>query len=491
MFESDFPPNQLTFSPDGLLLAGAGRERGVEVDDVANGRRVARPPVDELARSVSFSPDGRLLFVGLYNGTGTFLSTEDWKPAGPGIRGHGQRILNPRFMPDGRTLATSSADGTVQLWDVASRRSIGGPLVVQRDVYVALVMSRDGSYLYALPTGTGGHAAGAHFTPLARPRRRDRGPRTNAARVGRNTAGPAVPGSVRAGLTTTAAIAASRSVIPSATRPEATYASPKQGQRFELEVPVAEPPGDRERRRGVPLALRRVARPRRPLQGEPTVRRALVHPFEQTLGSRHPPVRRGQVAADRDVQERQPARQLGGLHPPAAALIFRERARFQLDRPVVLTRKCSAWLRPSRTSAVSPSSATLSKQERAVSQSAAASACRPLKSIRGRNAHWALISGDTVTAPTTHRPALRGRFSSGLDELLPREDPRWQAAVARRASAPSVAARQGRPAPAADLLARIGDHHGVGLVAAARDLRPAGWLAVRDGGVWDGETVRR
>ena len=156
VFESDFPPNQLTFSPDGLLLAGAGRERGVEVDDVANGRRVARPPVDELARSVSFSPDGRLLFVGLYNGTGTFLSTEDWKPAGPGIRGHGQRILNPRFMPDGRTLATSSADGTVQLWDVASRRSIGGPLVVQRDVYVTLVMSRDGSYLYALPTGTEG-----------------------------------------------------------------------------------------------------------------------------------------------------------------------------------------------------------------------------------------------------------------------------------------------------------------------------------------------
>ncbi len=156
-FESDFPATQLTFSPNGRLLAGAGLERGVEVRDVASGRLVGKPPLDEMARSVAFSPNGKLLFVGLFNGTGTFLSTEDWKPAGPGIRGHGQRILNARFTPDGRTLATSSADGTVQLWDVASRRTIGAPLVVQRNIaFVATILSRDGSYLYALPTGTEG-----------------------------------------------------------------------------------------------------------------------------------------------------------------------------------------------------------------------------------------------------------------------------------------------------------------------------------------------
>jgi WD40 repeat protein/DNA-binding SARP family transcriptional activator len=157
-FESDFSPGDLTFSPDGRLLAAAGRERGVEVRDAASGRLVGRPQIDEFARSVAFSPDGRLLFVGLYNGTGTFFSTEDWKPAGPGIRGHGQRILNTRFTPDGRMLATSSADGTVQLWDVASRRTVGAPLVVQRNdlTFVASILSRDGSYLYALPTGTEG-----------------------------------------------------------------------------------------------------------------------------------------------------------------------------------------------------------------------------------------------------------------------------------------------------------------------------------------------
>ena len=35
------------------------------------------------------------------NGTGKFFSTENWKAAGPGIRGHGQRILNAHFTPNG------------------------------------------------------------------------------------------------------------------------------------------------------------------------------------------------------------------------------------------------------------------------------------------------------------------------------------------------------------------------------------------------------
>ena len=44
----------------------------------------------------------------------------------------------------------------MQLWDVASRRTIGAPLVVERDQFVTGVISRDGAHLYALPTGTEG-----------------------------------------------------------------------------------------------------------------------------------------------------------------------------------------------------------------------------------------------------------------------------------------------------------------------------------------------
>jgi len=155
-FRSGLGANSLAFSPDGRLLAGAGGEQGMEVRDVRTSRSVATFRTPELARSVAFSPDGRLLFVGLFNGAGQFFSTRDWRPVGAQIRGQGQRLLHPRFTPNGRTLATSSADGTVMLWDVASRRPIGSPLTVQPDVFVSAALSRDGSRLYALPTGTRG-----------------------------------------------------------------------------------------------------------------------------------------------------------------------------------------------------------------------------------------------------------------------------------------------------------------------------------------------
>jgi WD40 repeat protein len=155
-FRASLAANSLAFSPDGRLIAGAGDEQGTQVRDVRTARLVARPQTGELARSVAFSPDGRLLFVGLFDGSGRFYSTRDWRPVGAPIRGQGQRLLNARFTPDGRTLATSSADGTVLLWDVASRKPIGSPLTVEPEVFVAAALSRDGACLYALPTGRAG-----------------------------------------------------------------------------------------------------------------------------------------------------------------------------------------------------------------------------------------------------------------------------------------------------------------------------------------------
>jgi WD40 repeat protein/DNA-binding SARP family transcriptional activator len=155
-FRSDKPVNSVAFSPDSHLLAAAGSDAGTEVRDVRKSNLVAHLQTGELARSVAFSPDGRLLFVGLFNGAGQFYSTGDWKPLGARVRGQGQRLMYPVFTPDGRTLATASADGTVLLWDVASRKPIGSPFTVQPEVFVATAVSHDGAYLYAAPTGTRG-----------------------------------------------------------------------------------------------------------------------------------------------------------------------------------------------------------------------------------------------------------------------------------------------------------------------------------------------
>ena len=47
---------------------------------------------------------------------------------GARLRGHEGSVASVAISPDGRTLASGSADGTVRLWDVRTRKQLGAPL---------------------------------------------------------------------------------------------------------------------------------------------------------------------------------------------------------------------------------------------------------------------------------------------------------------------------------------------------------------------------
>lgn len=53
------------------------------------------------------------------------------------------------FSRDGRTLAVAGDEGTLQLWDVPSRRRIGSTLVTPGDTVRALAFGPGGGTLYA------------------------------------------------------------------------------------------------------------------------------------------------------------------------------------------------------------------------------------------------------------------------------------------------------------------------------------------------------
>ncbi len=140
----------LDFSPDGELLAAAGRGRPTEIRKARSGKLVAKLHTAEWGRSVAFSPDGSLVATGDFVGGGQLWSTETWEPVGRPLEAHEGRIVTLDFARDGRTLASASEDGTVVLWDVDTRTPVGSPLTVETNGWVSAAFTPDGSQLFAV-----------------------------------------------------------------------------------------------------------------------------------------------------------------------------------------------------------------------------------------------------------------------------------------------------------------------------------------------------
>jgi RNA polymerase sigma factor (sigma-70 family) len=148
----------LAFSPDGKLLAVAGRsERAfvklwdVERQKLIEGKTdLGEIPRELVVKCLTFSPDGKLVATGwrdgkirLFDGqTGDFrtlLGTELQRPKFSGVGGIA-------FSPDSKTLATEGDDNTVVLWDLMEgkpRRTLRG----HKGRVSAVAYSRDGRWI--------------------------------------------------------------------------------------------------------------------------------------------------------------------------------------------------------------------------------------------------------------------------------------------------------------------------------------------------------
>ena len=124
------PATSLSMSPDGTRLALTI----VHYDGSAELDVFQIPHLKALARvraragtQIQFSRDGQRVFFGDDSGLVWTLDTRTWRPRGAplGVQsGGGQFALSP----DERMVAITANDGTTQLWDVPSRRPIGGAL---------------------------------------------------------------------------------------------------------------------------------------------------------------------------------------------------------------------------------------------------------------------------------------------------------------------------------------------------------------------------
>ena len=146
---------QPVFSPDGATLYTASDDGTAIAWDIDGSRRLGRPfrfthdraPDPLFDRHPGrFSPDGRLIAVGLKERGIQLWDTTDLTRAGAPLLETGGEVKALAFAPDGRTLAAVTRDGNATVWDVESR-SLRGPFRVDVSQAVGVSFSADGTML--------------------------------------------------------------------------------------------------------------------------------------------------------------------------------------------------------------------------------------------------------------------------------------------------------------------------------------------------------
>ena len=146
--------SDFAFSPDGGTLAGAGSS---ELQKWNTTTHAALPCEIPAWMRVNYSPDGHWLVVGAFGEEVRIFDTLTGEPRAS-FAGHSEGVLGCAIAPDGLSMVSTSSDGTLRIWSMATSRELA--LFWQKGRgFDRPMFSKDGRVLaVGSSQGTGGQA---------------------------------------------------------------------------------------------------------------------------------------------------------------------------------------------------------------------------------------------------------------------------------------------------------------------------------------------
>ncbi len=128
--------NALAFSSDGKMLASGGRDKTVQLWDIATGE-----PITTFTghtggiNALMFSPDNRTLASGSADGTVRFWNINNGNLLPTRITGHTMEVEAVTFFKDNTTLASVAYDQVISIWDAKTSQKTGSNALQKINFY--------------------------------------------------------------------------------------------------------------------------------------------------------------------------------------------------------------------------------------------------------------------------------------------------------------------------------------------------------------------
>ncbi|HSQ68442.1 MAG TPA: TIR domain-containing protein, partial [Steroidobacteraceae bacterium] len=138
--------SSVDFSPDGKRIVSGGWDGTVRLWDVDSAAAIGTPFQGHSGsvESVAFSQDGRRIASGSADGTARLWDAESGAAISVPLEGHKGVVTSVAFSPDGERIVSGGRDGTVRLWDGENGALIGAPLEGHQSLVRSVAFSPDG-----------------------------------------------------------------------------------------------------------------------------------------------------------------------------------------------------------------------------------------------------------------------------------------------------------------------------------------------------------